>query len=45
MTRHILHDKICKAFEQTNGKVVLASTTLELIKIPELKVTSEEAKK
>ena len=45
ITRHILHDKICKAFEQTNGKVVLASTTLELIKIPELKVTSEEAKK
>jgi len=38
ITRHMLHDEIRKAFEQTNGKVVLASTTLELIKIPSLKV-------
>ncbi|MEP3836729.1 MAG: mechanosensitive ion channel domain-containing protein [Algibacter sp.] len=45
LTRHLLHDYIRKAFEKTNGKVVLASTTIELIKIPELKITSEEAKK
>lgn len=38
LTRHVLHDSIRKAFEQTNGKVMLASTTLELIKIPPLKV-------
>ncbi len=44
LTRHLLHDNIRKAFETTNGKVVLASTTIELIKIPEQKVQSEEAK-
>jgi small-conductance mechanosensitive channel len=38
ITKHILNDTIRIAFEQTKGKVVLASTTLELIKIPELKV-------
>jgi small-conductance mechanosensitive channel len=38
ITKHILNDTIRIAFEQTQGKVVLASTTLELIKIPELKV-------
>ncbi|MEW4922649.1 mechanosensitive ion channel domain-containing protein [Algibacter sp. 2305UL17-15] len=35
---HLLHDKINKEVEKTNGKVILASTTIELIKIPELKV-------
>jgi len=45
LTRHLLHDNIRKAFETTNGKVVVASTTIELIKIPEQKVQSEEAKK
>jgi small-conductance mechanosensitive channel len=38
LTRHLLQDSINKAFEQTNGKVMLASSTIELIKIPELKV-------
>lgn len=38
MTKHGLHDSILKAFEATNGKIILASTTIELIKIPELKV-------
>ncbi|KAA5826231.1 mechanosensitive ion channel family protein [Algibacter amylolyticus] len=42
LTRHLLHDEIRKAFEQTNGKVVLASTTIELIKIPEIKINSEQ---
>ncbi|WP_396602031.1 mechanosensitive ion channel family protein [Algibacter sp. R77976] len=37
-TRHLLHDKIHKAIEKTNGKVILASSTFELIKIPEIKV-------
>ncbi len=36
-TRHLLHDSIRKAFEQTNGKIVLASATIELVKIPEIK--------
>ena len=37
-TKHILNDKIRKEVEKTNGKVILASTTLELIKIPEVKI-------
>jgi hypothetical protein len=37
-TKHILNDHIRKAFEQTNGKVILASATLEVIKIPDLKM-------
>jgi len=41
LTKHILHDNIRKAFEQTNGKVTLASTTLELIKIPELQINTD----
>jgi len=43
-TKHDLHDKIRKAFEQTNDKVILASTTVELVKIPELKVDLEQPK-
>tara|TARA_R110002126_G_scaffold26030_1_gene88401 strand:+ start:21 stop:926 length:906 start_codon:yes stop_codon:yes gene_type:complete len=41
-TKHILNDKIHKEVEKTNGKVALASTTLELIKIPEIKVNMKE---
>ncbi|AOW20685.1 mechanosensitive ion channel family protein [Urechidicola croceus] len=33
-----LNEAIRKEFEKTNGKVVLASTTVELIKLPEIKV-------
>ena len=36
-TKHILHNKILEAVEKTKGKVMLASSTLELIKIPESK--------
>lgn len=43
--KHILSDRIRIAFEKTNGKVLLASTTIELIKIPELKVQLETSKK
>jgi len=38
VTKHILNDKIHNEVENTNGKVTLASTTVELIKIPEVKV-------
>ena len=38
ITKHILNDSIRAEIEKTNGKVVLASTTLELIKIPEVKI-------
>ncbi len=37
-TKHILNDHIRTAFEKTNGKVILASTTLEIIKIPEVNI-------
>tara|TARA_R110000868_G_scaffold77551_7_gene221909 strand:+ start:4871 stop:5788 length:918 start_codon:yes stop_codon:yes gene_type:complete len=38
ITKHTLNDKIHREVEKTNGKVILASTTIELIKIPQLKV-------
>jgi small-conductance mechanosensitive channel len=38
MIKHILNDLIGKAIENTNGQVMLASTTIELIKVPELKI-------
>ena len=37
-TRHILNTKIMEAIEETEGKVMLASTTIELINIPNAKV-------
>lgn len=36
--KHILNEEIHKAIEKTQGEINLASTTLELIKIPELSV-------
>ncbi|EPR73421.1 hypothetical protein ADIWIN_1451 [Winogradskyella psychrotolerans RS-3] len=44
-TKHILNDKIRLEIEKTNGKIVLASTTIELIKIPDLKITRDDAVK
>jgi len=41
-TKHLLNDRIRKEIESTNGKIILASATVELIKIPELKVTLDE---
>lgn len=38
VTKHVLNDLIRKEIEVTNGKVVLASQTIELIKIPDLKI-------
>ena len=37
-TKHLLSELIRKEIEATNGKVVLASQTIELIKIPDLKI-------
>lgn len=44
LTKHTLNDSIRKEFEQTNGKVILASSTIELIKIPPLKVDLEKSR-
>jgi small-conductance mechanosensitive channel len=41
--KHTLNDAILKAIEHTNGKVMLASATLEIIKIPPLKVDVAKA--
>jgi small-conductance mechanosensitive channel len=38
LTKHVLHDKIRKEIEKTNDAVILASTTLEVIKIPDIKI-------
>ena len=38
VTKHILNDAIRQEIEKTKDKVILASTTLEVIKIPELKI-------
>lgn len=37
-TRHVLNEKIERAIKQTEGKVVLASQTVEVIRIPSLDV-------
>jgi small-conductance mechanosensitive channel len=42
ITKHILNDKIREEVEKTGDKVILASTTLELIKIPEVKINIKE---
>lgn len=38
LTKHALNDEIRKEIEKTNGKVILASTTIEIIKIPEINI-------
>jgi small-conductance mechanosensitive channel len=45
VTKHLLNDAIRKGIEATNGKVVLASSTFELIKIPELKIDVKQNSK
>ena len=37
-TKHVLFNEIHKEVKQSNGKVALASATLELVKIPEIKI-------
>jgi small-conductance mechanosensitive channel len=41
ITKHLLNDAICMAFEKTKGKVILASSTVELVKIPEIVVKKD----
>ena len=38
MTQHLLHDSIYKKIKETHGSVQLVSTTVEVIKIPEIKI-------
>ena len=40
-TKHRLNELILKAIDQTQGRVALASTTIEIIRVPVLKVESE----
>ncbi|MFZ9004770.1 MAG: hypothetical protein ACO3AE_12180 [Robiginitalea sp.] len=39
-TAHLLNDLIRRAVEKTGGKVQLASTTLEVVRIPTLNVAT-----
>ncbi|WP_440122832.1 mechanosensitive ion channel family protein [Tenacibaculum sp. Ill] len=41
-TKHILNDEIGKKIQQTNGKVILASTTFEIVKIPTVNFEGEK---
>ncbi|PIB32114.1 transporter [Gaetbulibacter sp. 5U11] len=41
ITKHVLNDLIRKEIEATNGKVILASQTIELIKIPDIKIETK----
>ena len=43
-TKHTLNEKLIKAFEETNGKINLASATFEVVKIPDLKINVTENK-
>ncbi len=40
-TKHLLNEKIGKAIQETDGKVKLASVTLEIVKIPNLNIDKE----
>ena len=44
LTKHILNEKLIKAFVDTNGKIMLASATFEVVKIPDLKINITENK-
>ena len=43
-TRHLLHDQIGKEIEKTEGKVTLASATLEIVKVPTLDIEKRTSK-
>ncbi|WP_405575748.1 mechanosensitive ion channel family protein [Winogradskyella sp. Asnod2-B02-A] len=43
--KHLLNDKIRVEIENTNGKIILASATVELIKIPDLNVNVDNKNK
>jgi small-conductance mechanosensitive channel len=38
MTQHLLHDSIHQKINETKGKVLLASATIEVVRIPEIKL-------
>jgi len=42
VTKHILSELISKKFEETNGQVVLASTTVEIIRIPTINISEKD---
>lgn len=41
--KHLLHDHIRKEIEKTKGKVVLASATFEIVKIPTLDIEKKDS--
>lgn len=43
--KHLLNDKIRVEIEKTNGKIILASATVELIKIPDINVNLDSNNK
>lgn len=43
--KHILNDEIRKRIDQTNGKVILASATFEIVKVPTLEIEEFKTKK
>jgi small-conductance mechanosensitive channel len=43
-TKHLLNEQIGKKIEETNGKIILASATFEIVKIPTIKVAEDKDK-
>ncbi len=41
VTKHILSELIGKKFEETNGKVILASSTVEIVRIPTVNINEK----
>jgi small-conductance mechanosensitive channel len=41
VTKHILSELISKKFEETNGKVILASSTVEIVRIPAVNINEK----
>ena len=41
VTKHILSELISKRFEETNGKVVLASSTVEIVRVPTVNINEK----
>lgn len=41
VTKHILSELISKKFEETNGKVILASSTVEIVRIPTVNINEK----
>ena len=42
VTKHILSELISKRFEESNGKVVLASSTVEIVRIPTVNINEKD---